>query len=165
MEEIRQSTVWTNQQYEPIQYIWEACSIDVFAIGPVFLLPPAPVPLPWKLEPVQVRPNQLTCESLSDDYHPYFWLMAEQLIPFHKYNLKIWIGNQILPKTLIICIYMLYLTIPQNSSPKKNKNLQVVQVQATSLAPGSQDLAISPEMESTSALQGGQGRDIDANFP
>lgn len=60
---------------------------------------------------------------------------------------------------------MLYLTIPQNSSPPKNKNLQVVQVQATSLAPGSQDLAISPEMESTSALQGGQGRDIDANFP
>lgn len=161
MEEIRQSTVWTNQQYEPIQYIWEACSIDVFAIGPVFLLPPAPVPLPWKLEPVQVRPNQLTCESLSS----VFLTHGRANHTISQYDLKIWISNQILPKTLIICIYMLYLTIPQNSSPQKNKNLQVVQVQATSLAPGSQDLAISPEMESTSALQGGQGRDIDANFP
>lgn len=62
-------------------------------------------------------------------------------------------------------LHVVYLPSLKTVFPQKNKNLQVVQVQATSLAPGSQDLAISPEMESTSALQGGQGRDIDANFP
>lgn len=118
MEEIRQSTVWTNQQYEPIQYIWEACSIDVFAIGPVFLLPPEPVPLPWKLRPVQVRPNQLTCESLSS----VFLTHGRANHTISQYDLKIWISNQILPKTLIICIYMLYIYHPSKLFfPKKIK--------------------------------------------
>ena len=120
MEEIRQSTVWTNQQYEPIQYIWEACSIDVFAIGPVFLLPPAPVPLPWNLEPVQVRPNQLTCESLSS----VFLTHGRATHTISQYDLKIWIGNQILPKTLIIYIYVstcCIFTIPQNCFPPQKK--------------------------------------------
>ena len=60
---------------------------------------------------------------------------------------------------------MLYFTIPQNSPPQKTSYLQGLQVQDTSLAPGSQDRAISPEMESTSALGKGDKGHIDANFP
>lgn len=90
----------------------------VVAVGPAFPSPPEPVPLPWKLEPVQVLANQLTCESLSS----VFLTHGRATHTILQYDLKIWIGNQTLPKTFQYRynIYMLYFTIPQNSPPPKN---------------------------------------------